>query len=137
MHKQYRGNAVGIYETEKHKQRQQVRKETPQGNIPIGALRNLIRDYEIYEARQKWSGSAAEFYQEMSKKYGISAPRSASLLDTASCVIQGILPYGAQLLMGSALAGLTAFAIIPYLFYPFVMGLSALVFIIFGLAEKK
>lgn len=63
------------HKTEKHKQRQQVRKETPQGNIPIGALRNLIRDYEIYEARQKWSGSAAEFYQEMSKKYGISAHR--------------------------------------------------------------
>ncbi|MBQ5664314.1 MAG: Na+/H+ antiporter NhaC family protein [Akkermansia sp.] len=75
--------------------------------------------------------------RSVAQKYGISAPRSASLLDTASCVIQGILPYGAQLLMGSALAGLTAFAIIPYLFYPFVMGISALIFIIFGLAEKK
>ena len=75
--------------------------------------------------------------RSVAQKYGISAPRSASLLDTASCVIQGILPYGAQLLMGSALAGLTAFAIIPYLFYPFVMGISALIFIISGLAEKK
>ena len=75
--------------------------------------------------------------RSVAQKYGISAPRSASLLDTASCVIQGILPYGAQLLMGSALAGLTAFAIIPYLFYPFVMGISALIFIIFGLTEKK
>ena len=75
--------------------------------------------------------------RSVAQKYGISAPRSASLLDTASCVIQGILPYGAQLLMGSALAGLTAFAIIPYLFYPFVMGISALIFILFGLAEKK
>ena len=73
----------------------------------------------------------------VAQKYGISAPRSASLLDTASCVIQGILPYGAQLLMGSALAGITAFAIIPYLFYPFVMALSAIIFIIFGLAGKK
>lgn len=68
-------------------------------------------------------------------KYGISAPRAASLLDTASCVVQGILPYGAQLLMGSALAGITAFSIIPYLFYPFLMGISALLFIIFGLAK--
>ena len=75
--------------------------------------------------------------RSVAQKYGISAPRSASLLDTASCVIQGILPYGAQLLMGSALAGITAFAIIPYLFYPFVMGISALIFILFGLAEKK
>ena len=75
--------------------------------------------------------------RSVAQKYGISAPRSASLLDTASCVIQGILPYGAQLLMGSALAGITAFAIIPYLFYPFVMGLSAFIFIIFGIAGKK
>ena len=75
--------------------------------------------------------------RSVAQKYGISAHRSASLLDTASCVIQGILPYGAQLLMGSALAGITAFAIIPYLFYPFVMGISALIFILFGLAEKK
>lgn len=73
----------------------------------------------------------------IAEKYGISAPRSASLMDTASCVIQGILPYGAQLLMGSALAGITAFSIIPCLFYPFVMGLSAAIFIIFGLAGKK
>ena len=75
--------------------------------------------------------------RSVAQKYGIPAPRSASLLDTASCVIQGILPYGAQLLMGSALAGITAFAIIPYLFYPFFMAVSALIFIIFGLAEKK
>ncbi len=73
----------------------------------------------------------------VAQRYGISAPRAASLLDTASCVVQGILPYGAQLLMGSTLAGITAFAIIPYLFYPFVMGISALLFIAFGLAEKK
>lgn len=75
--------------------------------------------------------------RNVAQKYGISAPRSASLLDTASCVIQGILPYGAQLLMGSALAGLTAFSIIPYLFYPFLMAISAGIFIIFGQAEKK
>ena len=73
----------------------------------------------------------------VAEKYGISPARSASLLDTFSCVVQGILPYGAQLLMGSALAGITAFSIIPHLFYPFVMGISAFVFIIFGLARKK
>ena len=75
--------------------------------------------------------------RSVARKYSISAPRSASLLDTASCVIQGLLPYGAQLLMGSALAGITAFTIIPYLFYPFVMGISAFIFIIFKLAETK
>ncbi len=73
----------------------------------------------------------------VAEKYGIAPARSASLLDTFSCVVQGILPYGAQLLMGSALAGITAFSIIPHLFYPFVMGISAFVFIIFGLARQK
>ena len=75
--------------------------------------------------------------RNVAKRFGISAPRSASLLDTASCVIQGILPYGAQMLMGSALAGITSFAIIPHLYYPFVMAVSAAIFILFGLAEKK
>ena len=73
----------------------------------------------------------------VAEKYGIAPARAASLLDTFSCVLQGILPYGAQLLMGSALAGLTASSIIPHLYYPFVMGISAFVFIIFGLARKK
>ena len=80
--------------------------------------------------------AVGDIAKSVAQKYNISPSRSASLLDTASCVIQGILPYGAQMLMGSALAGITAFAIIPYLFYPFVMGLSALIFIVFGLAEK-
>ncbi len=75
--------------------------------------------------------------KRVAEKFNIPPSRAASLLDTASCVVQGILPYGAQLLMGSALAGISAFAIIPYLFYPFVMGISAFIFIIFGLAQSK
>lgn len=75
--------------------------------------------------------------RNVAEKYGIAPSRSASLLDTFSCVVQGILPYGAQLLMGSALAGITAFAIIPYLFYPFIMGLAALLFIILGWGSRK
>lgn len=76
------------HKTEKHKQRQRIRRETPQGNIPIGALRNLIRDYEIYEARQNWSGSAEEFYQEMSKKYGISAHRVQNNISVMKRILQ-------------------------------------------------
>lgn len=63
------------YPTEKDKQKQYVRKETPHGHIPIGALRNMIRDYEIYEAKQKWTGDADIFNQMMSEKYGISVSR--------------------------------------------------------------
>lgn len=64
--------------------------------------------------------------QRIARRYGIPAPRSAGLLDTSSCVVQGLLPYGAQLLMGSALAGISTLQIIPYLYYPVVMGVLVL-----------
>ena len=69
--------------------------------------------------------------RSIAQRFGIPAPRAASILDTFSCVIQGILPYGAQLLMASAIAHISALDIIPYLYYPFVMGLVALGFILF------
>ena len=52
--------------------------------------------------------------------------RVASILDTFSCFVQGLIPYGAQLLMASGLAGVGAAAIIRYLYYPFALGLVAL-----------
>ena len=72
--------------------------------------------------------------KEMSKEYGISPKKTASLLDTFSCVFQAIIPYGAQMLVAiSAVAGcggaVTAFEIIPKLFYPFLLALSSLLFI--------
>lgn len=70
--------------------------------------------------------------RRLAETYGIAPARSAGLLDTFSCMVQGLIPYGAQLLMGSALAGITAIAIIPYLFYPLLMGIVALGFIAFG-----
>ena len=63
------------YKTEKDKQREQTRKVTPQGHIPIGALKTMIRDYEIYDARQRWTGDPDTFNQMMSDKYGISKAR--------------------------------------------------------------
>ena len=64
--------------------------------------------------------------RRISRQFGIPAPRAASLMDTFSCMIQGLLPYGAQLLMASAIAGITALDIIPCLYYPMVMGGVAL-----------
>ncbi|MBO5768298.1 MAG: Na+/H+ antiporter NhaC family protein, partial [Bacteroidales bacterium] len=61
--------------------------------------------------------------REMSLRYGLSPRKVASLMDTSSCFAQGILPYGAQLLMASALAGVSPLAIIPYLYYPMLIGL--------------
>lgn len=78
---------------------------------------------------------------EMAKSYGISAKKTASLLDTFSCVFQGIIPYGAQMLVAISAAAtlgcsVSAFDIIPNLFYPFLLLISSLIFI-FVLPEKN
>ncbi len=68
--------------------------------------------------------------REISDDFGVTPRRSASLLDMFSSMGQGLIPYGAQLLAASSLTGLTPFQIIPYCFYPLLMGLSGLVFIL-------
>lgn len=78
---------------------------------------------------------------DMAKTYGISKRKTASLLDTFSCVFQGILPYGAQMLVAISAAAelgfaVSAFQIIPFLFYPFMLLISSLVFI-FLVPDKK
>ena len=70
--------------------------------------------------------------KEISEEFDVDPKRSASLLDIFTSVGQGLIPYGAQLLSAASLTGLTPFAIIPYLFYPFLMGVSAILFIVFG-----
>lgn len=72
--------------------------------------------------------------KEMSQEYGITPKRAASILDTFSCVFQGIIPYGAQMLVAISVAAgmgirVSAFEIIPYLIYPFVLGIGSIVFI--------
>lgn len=69
---------------------------------------------------------------DIARKFGIGKRKLASLLDTFSCFTQGLLPYGAQLLMASSLAGLGSVDIIPHLYYPFVMGACAFVAILFN-----
>ena len=65
--------------------------------------------------------------RQIAGRYGIDSRRSASLLDTFSCLAQSVIPYGAQLLMAAGLAAISPVEIIPYLFYPFCMGIAALV----------
>lgn len=73
---------------------------------------------------------------DISTRYGVDKRKSASILDTFSCFAQGIIPYGAQLLMASGLAALNPVSIIPYLYYPFIMGSFALLSIIFRYPRK-
>ena len=74
--------------------------------------------------------------KEISQHFGIDPRRSASILDTFSCFAQGIIPYGAQMLMASSLALINPIEIIPYLYYPFVMGLFMLMAILLGYPRK-
>ena len=74
---------------------------------------------------------AGPIAKEISEEYDIDPKRSASLLDIFTSVGQGMIPYGAQLLSAATLTGLTPFDIIPNLFYPILMGVSAILFIVF------
>ena len=78
---------------------------------------------------------------EMSKEYGISPRKTASLLDTFSCIFQGFLPYGAQMLVALSVSStmgfeLSAFEVISHLYYPMLLLVSSLVFI-FLIPERK
>ena len=70
---------------------------------------------------------AAPIAKEISAEYGIEPEKTASLLDTCSCVLQGVIPYGAQLLIAASLSGLSSIAIIPFLFYSFLLAVVVLV----------
>lgn len=74
--------------------------------------------------------SVGSIARQIAERFGISARRTASLLDTFSCCIQGVLPYGAQLLMAAGLASISPAEIIPHLYYPMIMGGFALIAII-------
>jgi len=74
--------------------------------------------------------------KSISEKYGVDPRKSASILDTFSCIVQGMLPYGAQLLMASGFAAISPESIIAYLYYPFVLLAVALLSILFRFPKK-
>lgn len=71
--------------------------------------------------------------KDIAGRFGIDPRKTASLLDTFSCMVQGIIPYGAQVLMAAGLSSVAPTAIIPYLYYPFIMGGCALLAILLDL----
>ena len=74
--------------------------------------------------------------RQIGDKYGVDNRKAASILDTFSCCIQGILPYGVQLLLAAGLSGISPIDILPYLYYPFAIGLAALIAIIIRYPKK-
>ncbi len=69
--------------------------------------------------------------RSIATRFGIDPRKSASLLDTASCIVQALIPYGAQTLLATSLASLSPGAIFPYLYYPWILTLSLVLSIVF------
>lgn len=74
--------------------------------------------------------------QQIGDRFGVDNRKAASILDTFSCCIQGILPYGVQILLAAGLSGQSPIDILPYLYYPFAIGIAALVAIIIRYPKK-
>lgn len=68
--------------------------------------------------------------KDISDEVGLEPKRVAGIMDMFACVFQGIIPYGAQLISAAGLAALSPFAIMKYLFYPYLMGVSAIIAIV-------
>lgn len=80
--------------------------------------------------------TVGDIARQIGDKYGVDNRKCASILDTMSCCTQGLIPYGAQLLMASGLAGINTVSIIPYLYYPFSIGLCMLLAILFRYPKR-
>lgn len=74
--------------------------------------------------------------KQVGDRYGVDNKKAASILDTFSCFVQGLIPYGAQLLMAAGLAALNPVSIIPYLYYPFAIGIAAILSILFRYPKR-
>jgi Na+/H+ antiporter NhaC len=68
--------------------------------------------------------------KQIADRFGVDNRKCASILDTFSCTVQGLIPYGAQMLMAAGLAQLNPISILPYLYYPFAIGIAALLSIL-------
>lgn len=74
--------------------------------------------------------------KQIGDRFGVDSRKCASILDTMSCCMQGIIPYGAQILIAAGLASLNPISIIPYLYYPFCIGIIAIAAILFRYPRK-
>jgi Na+/H+ antiporter NhaC len=74
--------------------------------------------------------------KDITERFGLDPRKTASILDTFSCFVQGIIPYGAQLLMAAGLSGVSAVSIIANLYYPFTLGIIAVLSILLRFPRK-
>ena len=74
--------------------------------------------------------------KKIGDKFGVDNRKAASILDTFSCSVQGLIPYGVQMLLAAGLANLSPMDILPYLYYPLAIGLAALFSILFRYPKR-
>lgn len=74
--------------------------------------------------------------KQIGDRYGVDNKKCASILDTFSCFVQGLIPYGAQILIAAGLASINPVTILPYLYYPFALGMVALLSILFRYPKR-
>lgn len=82
---------------------------------------------------------AGPIAKEISEEYHITPKESASMLDTFSCIFQGVIPYGAQMLVAISASGgvVSAFQIMPCLYYPYLLAAASIVYILVGAGKKR
>ncbi len=102
--------------------------------LSIGALVSLVN---ICTANNTVAiltvGSIAK---RIGDRYGVDNRKAASILDTFSCTVQGLLPYGVQMLLAAGLAHINPMQILPYLYYPMAIGVAALLSILFRYPKR-
>ncbi|MCL1696816.1 Na+/H+ antiporter NhaC family protein [Lysinibacillus sp. BPa_S21] len=80
---------------------------------------------------------AGPLAKNIADQYGIEPRKSASVLDIFSCTVQGLLPYGAQFLAAASVAGISPVSMLPYSFYPILIGICGIIAILVGYPAKK
>lgn len=75
--------------------------------------------------------TAGPVAKKIAGSFGISAKRSASIMDTSSCCVQGLIPYGIQIMMAAGMIGASPIALLPYLYYPMLLGVMVVISIVF------
>lgn len=80
--------------------------------------------------------TVGDISKDISEKYGVDPRRAASILDTFSCAMQGLIPYGAQVLVAAGLAKINPIEIVPYLYYTMMMGIMGVLCILFRFPKK-
>lgn len=80
--------------------------------------------------------SVGDIAKQIGDRYGVDNKKCASILDTFSCFTQGLIPYGAQLLIAAGLAAINPVSMLPYLYYAYALGIAALLSIIFRYPKR-